>query len=136
MPRNLNVYPFRFFGEIFTPPAPAALSRLGVAFSCLRHSTVPCLLSVSVSVSGFGWGMLMGRLVSCELCLMPCVVPLDLTAVASAVYAACCVLRRMPVFSACPPHPALIIKQRRRRHRRSLRRRLRLRCLDSALTFV
>lgn len=79
--------------------------------------------------------MLMGRLVPCELCLMPCVVPLDLTAVASAVYAACCVLRRLPVLSACP-HPALIIKQRRRRHRRSLRLRLRLHCLDSALTFV
>lgn len=61
--------------------------------------------------------MLMGRLVPCELCLMSCVVPLDLTAVASAVYAACCVLRRLPVLLCLPPHPALIIKQRRRRRR-------------------
>lgn len=116
MPRNINVYPFRFSGPICHGPCRCALPSpahvAGIAIPCLRHSTAPCLSSVSVLNSAWLWEWVVLCLCLCVLCLVPCVVPLDLTAVASAVHTA----PHHP--ASTPPRPALISKRRRCRRRR------------------
>lgn len=95
MPRNINVYPFRFFGDVCHAPCACCPSAMASPFrACVIRLCIVCRLSPSPALT-WQW-------VRVALCLMACVVPLDLTAVASAVNAACCVLRRLPVSSACP----------------------------------
>lgn len=90
---TLMCIPFAFLGTFATPPLPATLPVWRRLF-VLASFDIVCRLSPSPALT-WQW-------VRVALCLMACVVPLDLTAVASAVNAACCVLRRLPVSSACP----------------------------------
>lgn len=110
MPRNINVYPFRFFGDIWHAPLSLLPSRFGVAFSCLRHSTVDCLSPVSCLRLwlGNGWGSLCVLwLVSFLLTWQPSL-PLWMLPAASCV-ACLCLLPAPPSTNH--------LKQRRRRHR-------------------